>query len=370
MQSPRSTLWKQRQSGALMAEMLLRQLVPDDLEPDLVAIALPIYRQWEAAALRVAANHRAPQMFALPTSGDSPEAILAERFHVLVKARPEVANAVSTVAMERLSSPGTHRRLSRVVNLDFASNRSVVDLAMAGAAPPVTPEGLLRLVDRHYAQIGMQRTSRGAPSPVGKVRLELLRVVCVDETDGFLGSEAGDDEIHLFGETVDESGNTDRFKPFKVGDFSDNDREDFEPPKRLFTWDVGGGNNYPKHYFAEMFLVEKDQGTLDANAEKIFRAFADAVKVKVAELLVKGGTTIGGPLGAAAGALAGWLVAWLMGKLVNFLIKAWNDDIFVPRQLEFVIPDATAQLVEQSKVIHITGPGEYALRYRWSVMPK
>lgn len=353
-----------------MSEMLVRQLVPDDLEPDLVAMVLPIYRQWEAAALRVAAHHNAPQAFALPTARNTPEAILTERFQVLAKVRPEVAKAASLVASARLSSEGTRRRLGKVVNLDFASNHSVADLAVAGATPPITTAGVLRLIDRHYTQLGLQRTSSGAPSPFGKVRLELIRVVCIDETDGFLGSEAGDDEIHLFGETIDESGNTDRFKPFKVDDFSDEHRKDFEPPKQLFIWNVGGGNSYPKHYFAELFLVEKDEGDLDENAEKIFRALADAVKVKVAALLLKSGTALGGPLGAAAGALAGWLAGWLIGKFVNLLIKAWEDDLFVPRQLEFIIPNATARLVEPSKVFHFTGPGEYAVRYRWSVMPK
>jgi hypothetical protein len=353
-----------------MAEMLVRQLVPDDLEPELVAIALPIYRQWQAAALRVAANHGQPQRFALPTAKDSPEAILEERFRVLAKARPAVADAAAVVARENLDSPGTQRLLSRAVLLDFSSDHSVTELALAGATPQITKKDLLRLVDRHYAQLGMQRTTSGAPSPVGKVRLELIRMVCIDETNGFLGSEAGDDEIHLFGDTIDESGNTDRFKPFKVGDFSDNDRKDFNPPKRLFTWDVGGGNSYPKHYFAEMFLVEKDQGDLDATAEQIFRRLADAVKAKVAELLIKAGTSIGGPLGAAAGALAGWLAGWLIGKLVDFLIQAWKDDLFEPRQLEFIIPNATSRLVEPSKVFHFRGPGEYAVRYRWSVLPK
>jgi hypothetical protein len=352
-----------------MPDMMQRMLVPDDLEPDLVSIALPIYRKWETAALRVAASHGAPARFALPAGTDTPEAILAPRFNKIVQARPAVAQAASAVAADRLSMLKVQRRLGRVINLNLSSNHSVDDLELAAGPPPADRDAVLRLIDRHYAQLGMQRTTTGAPPPMGRVRLELIRMVCIDETNGFLGSEAGDDEISMSVATIDESGNTDKVDPFEVGDFSDGTRKDFLPPKRLFTMGIGGGTSYPKHYFATMFLFEVDQGDLDETFEKIFRKFADEVAAKVASLL---GTTvgglIGGPLGAAAGALIGWLVGWLMGKLVDALIRAWEDDPFVPRQLEFVIPSATARMDVPSAVFHFRGPGEYAVRYRWSVL--
>jgi hypothetical protein len=352
-----------------MPDMMLRQLVPDDFEPDLVSIVLPIYRKWEAAALRVAANHGDPVRFALPAGPDTPEAILAPRFNQIIKARPAVAQAASAIATDKLALLRVQRNLGRVINLDLSSNRSVDDLELAAAPPPANREAVLRLIDRHYAQLGMQRTTSGAVSPQERVRLELIRMVCIDETNGFLGSEAGDDEISLSVATIDESGNTDKVDPFKVGDFSDGDRKEFSPPKRLFTMGVGGGTSYPKHYFATMFLFEVDQGDLDETFEKIFRKFADEVAAKVGSLLGTAvGGVIGGPLGAAAGALIGWLVGWLMGKLVSALIKAWEDDPFEPRQLEFIIPNATARLIEPSAVFHFRGPGEYAVRYRWSVL--
>jgi hypothetical protein len=354
-----------------MPDMLVRQLLPDDFEPDLINIASPIYRKWETAALRVAANMAAPNVFALPTAAGTPEAILAPRFQQLAHFRPVVAQAASAVATDKLNQLKVQKRLGTAVNLDLSSNRSVDALSLAPGAFPADREAVLRLVDRHYTQIGMQRTTSGARAPVGRVRLELVRVVCIDETNGLFGSELGDDEIYLSATTIDETGATGKVDPFKVGDFSDNDRHDFTPPKRLFTINVDTGPSYPKHYFATLFLFEKDQGDLDDTFEKIFRKFADEVAAKLASLL---GTTVGGlfggPLGAAAGALLGWLVGWLMGKFVNFLVKAWEDDPFVPRQLEFIIPNATARLVEPSMVFHFRGPGEYAVRYRWSVLPK
>jgi hypothetical protein len=353
----------------MMSDILMRELVPDDLEPDLVAIALPIYRKWEAAALRVAANHTARKTFALPKEKGTPEAVLAERFRQIAKARPAVAQAASIRAADQLTLLKVQRRLGRVVSTDFTTRDSVDDLTKAPVSPPADSAAVLRLLDRHYAQLGMQRTTSGALAPQDRVMLDLIRVVCIDETNGFLGSEWGDDEIYLGGATIDEQGKTGEFKPFKVGDFSDNDRKDFDPPKRLYTWQVGGGGSYPKHYFASLFLFEKDEGDLDATFEKLFRAFTDEVAAKIAALLGTAvGALFGGPLGAAAGALLGWLVGWLMGKLVNKLIAIWEDDPFVPKQVEFIIPNWTARLDEPSKVFHFTGPGEYAVRYRWSAI--
>ncbi|MGV9361318.1 hypothetical protein [Amycolatopsis sp. NPDC003731] len=350
-----------------MTSMKIRRLTPSDLEPELLAIALPIYRRWEAAVLRVAANHTASARFALPIAENTPESILAPRFQELAKTHPATADLVASAAAEKLTLPRTRRRLESVLELKFDSSRSVDDLAAIPVTANPTSADIIRLLDRHYAQIGLQRTTSGAVAPQDRVALDLVRVVCVDETNGFLGSEAGDDEIYLSGATIDDRGATDKIDPFKIGNFSDGDRKDFNPAKRLHTWQVATSNSYPKHFFASLFLFEKDQGDLDATFEKLFRKFADEVATKLASIL---GTTVGallgGPLGAAAGALIGWLTGWLMGKLVDALVSAWKDDPFNPVQLEFIIPNWTSSLVDPSKVFHFTGPGEYAVRYRWS----
>jgi hypothetical protein len=348
-----------------MNEIVLRQLSPDDLEPELVRLAMPIARRWEAAALRVAAHHADPKKITLPADADAPETVLARRFDVIAKRNPARAKLAGERAIVQMQVAKTERKFVG------SGNGKPVGAAIAAAfsrptsvnVPLKKPnkDGLLRLVDRHYAQLGMQRTTKGAPFPESNVGFDLMRVVCVDETNGFLGSEVGEDEISISAVTLDESANAGNVDPFEVSSsFDDGDRVDYTPPKRLFTQDVGGGTNYPKHYFATMMMFEVDGGDLDETTEEIFRKFADEVADKVVAAL-------GGLAAGPAGALVGWLVGWLMGKIVSRLIAVWEDDPFVPRTLELIIPSATARLNEPSKVFHFTGPGEYAVRYRWSV---
>ncbi len=348
-----------------MNQIVARQLSPDDLEPELARLVMPIARKWEAAALRVAAHHANPAKFTMPTDSDAPETILARRFDQIAKARPQLARLSGQRAADQLGLPKTERKLNAVLDTDFTKTGSVDDLAKM--PKPVTKASLLRLLDRHYAQLGMQRTTTGAPFPHSHVGLDLIRVVCVDETNGLFGTERGEDEIAMSGVTLDESANAGKIEPFTVSDsFDDGDRVDFSPPKHLFTQAVGGGTSYPKHYFATLLLFEKDQGDLDETMEDILRKFADEAKEKLAAWLSVAASGFGA-LGAAAGAILGWLVGWLIGKIVNRLIAIWEDDPFVPRTLELIIPSASATMSGTSKVFHFTGPGEYAVRYRWSV---
>ncbi len=268
-----------------MDQMIVRAISPDNLEPDLVALATPILRKWEAAALRVAANHSDPSGFQLPTDADASESILAQRFEQIARVRPDMAERAGASAVARLKVPKTQRRLGEVLALDFRQPTSVfrqptsVDALANPALQPPTKEDVLRLVDRHYSALRLQRTTSGAVSPFREVRLDLVRVVCVDETNGFLGSEAGDDEIYMGGTTIDESANTDKIAAFEVSSsFDDGERKDYVPPKRLVTFDVGGGTSYPKHYFATLLLFETDQGNVDEKLEEIFRKVAAEVK--------------------------------------------------------------------------------------------
>jgi hypothetical protein len=352
-----------------MDQMIVRPISPDDLEPDLVALATPILRKWEAAALRVAANRSDPNEFQLPADADTPESILAQRFERIANVRPDIADRAGASAVARINVAKTQRRLGETLALDFRQPTSVDALAKPALQPP-SKEAVLRLVDRHYSALRLQRTTSAALSPLREVRLDLVRVVCVDETNGLFGTEAGNDEIYMSGLTLDESANADKIAPFEVSDsFDDGDRKDYIPPKRLVTFDVGGGTSYPKHYFATLLLLETDGGDVDETIEKIFWKFVEEVKKKVAAWLTGAvvGGAIGGALGGIIGALVGYIVGYLLDRLVEFLISLWQDVIFHPRTLEFLIPSATAILTEPSKVFHFYGPGEYAVRYRWSV---
>ena len=350
--------------------MVTRQLLPDDLEPDLLKIGNDIYAKWQAAALRVAAHSNDPKKFVLPTTRNTPEAILSKRFNYLAKSRPDIASAASARAVQTLAWRKTRDNFRTAVALDFNRNVSVNDLVVADGivASDFTKEHVERLIERHYADLGMQKTSFGAPPDYSKVHLEMLRMVCIDETNGFLGSEAGSDEIYLGATTLNETGTAGKVNPTKIGNFDDGTRKDFSPAKRLFTWNVNTDGNYPKHYFATMLLWEKDNGELDETFEKLYNKFVSEVATKVAALLGTAvGGLFGGPLGAAVGAMVGWIVGWLINKIANYLVRIWEDDMFIPKTIEFIIPNAEALNSQPSKVFHFDGPGEYAVRYRWTV---
>jgi len=56
---------------------------------------------------------------------------------------------------------------------------------------------------------------------------------------------------------------------------------------------------------------------------------------------------------------------------VNAIVKAWEDDVFNPVTVNMVMPkfnasfDGHGDLTQKSEVVYFTGPGEYAMRYRW-----
>jgi hypothetical protein len=67
------------------------------------------------------------------------------------------------------------------------------------------------------------------------------------------------------------------------------------------------------------------------------------------------------------GTLIGLLVGYIVGKVVSALISAWEDDPFNARTIEVIIPAFDAKLSNPGSVVKFTGPGEYAMRYRWAL---
>jgi hypothetical protein len=72
-----------------------------------------------------------------------------------------------------------------------------------------------------------------------KLEFRVHKVICVDETNGFLGSEAGNDEIALGCTTIDETGGVAKTSPFTVGNnFDDGEQRVFSPPRRLHWFNL------------------------------------------------------------------------------------------------------------------------------------
>lgn len=204
-----------------MADVITRTVRVDVLDPDLIKLAVPIAKRWEAAAVRVAASH-VDSAIRLSTAADSPESILAAHFRAITRARPDAAQRAGQRATAALKPPATQRRLAETT------------------APAPTPDELLSLVDRQYAALGITRsTPATAFSQRRSINVELRRVRCIDETN-FLGSERGQDEIWMSGLTIDESARTGKIRPFKVGDFDDGTVKNFAPGRHLVTYPGGG----------------------------------------------------------------------------------------------------------------------------------
>jgi hypothetical protein len=323
-----------------MADVIARTVGVDVLDPDLIKLAVPIAKSWEAAAVRVAARH-VDSTIRLSTAAGSPESILAAHFREITRVRPDAAQRAGQRARAALTSPARQQRHAETT------------------APTPSADELLSLVDRQYTALGIQRS--GSSAKLGQrrsINVELRRVRCIDETN-FLGSERGQDEIWMSGVTIDESAKTGKIGPFKVGHFDDRTVKNFAPGRHLVTY-PGGGATFPKHYFTTLLLFEADAGDLPETMEKILRKFADDVAAKV----VGAARTV---LGGAAGALIGWLVGWLAGKLMNLLIAWWEDDPFNPVTLEIIVPSADAVMPRNSTEVHFGGPGDYRVTVRRTI---
>jgi len=201
-----------------------------------------------------------------------------------------------------------------------------------------------------------------------KLELRIHKVKCLDETDGFLGSEAGDDEIDLGGTTVDESGDTKKVNPFRVGsDFDDGEQKVYSPPKQ-FTWfNLTEGTAFPKSYFVTLVLAEADMGGLPDFLNQLL----NWVKAKVTTALT---AALGGAIGASGGpvgAIIGAVVGAIAGLVFALFKSIWEDDIFKPATVSVSIPSLTARWPgnktdSPESVITYTGHGgKYQVTYDW-----
>ena len=335
-----------------------------DLDSELAELARPIVAKWQAAILRVAAAQVEPAKFAIPPDKDSPEQILARRFRMLPESRRVRSGAR---AVELLAQKNRTQNLRRFINLDFSGASSVDQLSKTKSNGSLTKQRVTALVKARFADLGVT-PSTSVTFPYKLLQLSLIRVRCVDETNGFLGSESGDDEIELGGSGIDESGDISKIESFKAGDFSDGDVKNFSPPRKLVAFNVNEGADYPKSYFAILILNESDMGNFSETMDEIIKKLKNEVTAKLLALLGAKFGASGGPIGA----LIGLLVGYAVGKIFDFLIVAWEDDPFKPQTIEVVIPSADAtqtvlRNVGASQVVIFKGPGEYALRYAWTL---
>ncbi len=117
------------------------------------------------------------------------------------------------------------------------------------------------LIQSNIGGVGTQtpKTIPYSGDIAGQLKLRLKKVEMKDETDGFLGSEAGKDEIYLAVLCVDSKGKASKVNPFHVGDFDEwtYSTKSYNPYKNLKNFSVPSNQNNQEVY-ATFMLFEAD----------------------------------------------------------------------------------------------------------------
>ncbi|GAD85269.1 hypothetical protein FEK33_12530 [Nocardia asteroides NBRC 15531] len=316
-----------------MTTVITNTQVVELADPKLRALALRVVRELELTAERVAAHHGDRSRFRLPTQPDSVEALFDAQFRSL----PQPTQALAAQrALTRLQAPAAvrARRLGDLTRIDLSVPVSVETQAMAIPLPAAARFSDADIAKLERLALGDLISGLTPQQPTNTLELRVHRVICVDETDGFLGTEAGEDEIYLGGTSVDGAGASLRIDPFKVGDFDDGDIKRYSPPRLFAAFPVIEGG-FPKSFFATLVLSEADNGGLS----KFIDDLLDKIRSKIATEIAKAtggaiggavGGALGGAIGGIAGAIIGAAVGYALGKAVDALRDAWEDDFFAP----------------------------------------
>jgi hypothetical protein len=349
-----------------MAEITMSE-VTELTDPKIRKIALRIAKEAELAIEKVAANHTQAAKFPIASNAESFETTLKTRFETLPQSTKQAA---SIKAVARVQTPPVvrTRHFGDLAGVDLSSDTSIDEQVKAIALPAPLKFSATELSAFTKRQDGTPAASvaEAAQPTTNKLELRIHKVKCVDETNGFLGSEAGDDEIDLAGSTVDETGDVKKVAAFRVGsNFDDGEQKSYSPPKRFTTFSLTEGNAFPKSYFVTLVLSEADMGGLPAFMDKL----VGLVKEKVKASLIAAGVAIGssgGPVGALIGAAVGFIV----DRIFALLAQIWNDDIFTPRTLRVNIPSLSARWggktdSPEGTLTYSGHGGTYQLTYDW-----
>jgi hypothetical protein len=345
--------------------------VGEPKDPALRAVLKRTVREFELAAEKVAANAAEPAAFPLPEEPGSIEQVLAGRFR---KLSPTDRKAAGIAVAKRVKAPAAvqQRRLQELADVDLAKPTAIEKQVSALSHPAALKLTRAQLV-AEAAAAGAKVVPNAATPPTAaaqrltKLELRIHKVRCDDETNGFLGSEAGSDEIDLGGTSVDESGDTHKVSPFRVASFDDGDQKVFSPPRRFTFFNLTEGTEFPKAYVGALVLAEIDSGG--------FNDFLKKLMEKVRERVITALTTaIGGAIGASGGPIGvviGLAVGWVVGKVFDLIANIWNDDVFTPIRVSISIPSLTARWPGgrtdgPERTVTVKGHGgQYSVTYDW-----
>jgi hypothetical protein len=336
-----------------MADITISQMT-ELQDPKLRAIVNRVFLTARMAAEKAVAHSAEPANFPITPDPKSLEHVFLSRFKKLPveKQQAAVLKAMPGIKASEAARTRIYGDLAKV-NIRQATSVEAQAGALPFPAKLKLPLNHLKSITNLHGQI----LGPGAIVPAGpaeasekiseasavqttttKLEFRVHKVICVDETNGFLGSEAGNDEIALGCTSVDETGDVQKTSPFTVGNnFDDGEQKAYSPPKQLHWFNLLEGNKFPKSYFVTLILAEKDMGDLGDYVIELM----NKVKPKVKEELTKAGVaaTESGPIASLIIAAA---VNFVVDKLFQFLADLIGDDVFKP-----VTPSISIQSLTQ-----------------------
>ncbi len=347
-------------------------IVGEPKDPTLRAVLKRTVREFELAIEKVAANHAEPSAFPMPAEAGTTEQILARRFKALPKATKSAA-AVAVAPRVSASPSVQQRRLKDLAGVELRKPTAIEKQVQALPRPAgLTLTKAQLLAEAKAAGAVVVSGAGAAPSAVAakttKLELRIHKVRCDDETNGFLGSESGSDEIDLGGTTVDESGDTKKVTPFRVASFGeDGDQKVFTPARRFTFFNLAEGTDFPKGYVVTLVLAEIDSGGFNDFIGKLL----EKVKERVIAYLTAAFGAMVGASGGPVGVVIGLAVGFVVGKVFELISNIWKDDVFTPVSVRTSIPSLTARWTggrtdSPERTVTFKGHGgQYTVTYDW-----
>ena len=347
-----------------MSQITVRQN-PGILDPELLALGRHIAGEMILSAQKAAAHAEDPAAFPIPEDA-ALERLFLERFRAMPAERQKKAGA-RAVGLLRGPQDARTALVGSLADLDVSKATPVSELVRARPVPSLhmTAEKLGKAFGQGAAAPARVKIKPLRPRDATEwLELRLHHIKCVDETDGFLGSEAGSDEIHVGALLIDPIQRTTKPPIHDLGEFaSDGAERLFSPPLVLGGWDLRVGFYWPRTCTALVYLSEIDEGGFPEWLAKVF----DFAKSKAAAAVTSAiGAAIGGLIGAGIGALVGALVGWVIGELIGAIKTWWEDDVFEPGTLTVNVAAADATFAGQTtspqfQFRYVGHGGEYVL---------
>jgi hypothetical protein len=212
----------------------------------------------DIAMERVIAHNENPQYYPLPSNPKSLERAL----HKLFEALPRKNQKDTIEKVNKTLKAGRDARTKiygDLVNIDFRSTAPVIQQVKVKPVPAnlkITEADLTEIRSRLKLPSAVKPQKPSKPTPAQAVEatelaFEVINLTCVRPTD------VRKDETSVAGVGIDNLGEAIEVAPFFIGDFKKGETLALGAKGRLFNFKLTVGE-FPKTFFAAIFLVEKD----------------------------------------------------------------------------------------------------------------